>query len=157
MIGCAHEWPAGKKLRWASSQQRRVIEQRQRVYRWEQSAWDRCGASGSPRLDQAAAVQALASLWTVYREHGRPLLQDVPALVIQRMKSAALAKVLAHRILIHPNECRLPVLIHEVAHLLLPGTEHGPAWRGLVMRMWFDKWHMSVAESHQLAIEHGIE
>jgi hypothetical protein len=72
------------------------------------------------------------------------------------MRPAALAKVLAHRILIHPHECRLPVLMHEVAHLLLPGTEHGPAWRELLMRMWLDAWEMPIAESQRLAIEHGI-
>jgi hypothetical protein len=115
------------------------------------------GASASQQLAYDAAEAAPARLWRRYRGRGQPLHRGMPELRIVPMERAGLASSARHSITVAPSQCRAPILQHEVAHLIRPGTGHDPKWREAVMQMWADEFKLPRSISARLALESGIE
>jgi len=87
--------------------------------------------------------QLLDDLWHRHRHRGRPLFEHVPRLIVDpELPGAAVAKYDVHSITVRPSEARLPVLLHEMAHLLTPHAEHGPIWIEAMLQLWEIELHV---------------
>ena len=110
---------------------------------WESLVWKIAGALRSPQLDQVEAQALLADLWPRYWHLGRPIYQHAPRLIADPdYPGCGLAHSAKHWILVRADQCRLPVLLHEMGHLLVPGSGHGPVWIQIMLKLWEAELHV---------------
>jgi len=113
------------------------------AWAWESLVWEIGDCLTSPQLDEPEARQLLADLWARHRHPGRALFKRVPQLIVDPdYAGAGLAQSDLHRIIVRASECRLPVLLHEIGHLLTPGAGHGPGWVEIMLQLWEAELHV---------------
>jgi hypothetical protein len=107
------------------------------AWTWESLVWQVAGALDSPQLDEVEAQALLADLWERHRHLGRPIYQRPPRLIADPdYPGCGLAHSTDHWILVRADQCRLPVLLHEMGHLLVPGSGHGLVWIQIMLQLW---------------------
>lgn len=98
-------------------------------------------------------------MWLRYSSNFAPFFVGVPEVRVLSEAEAvggARAQALHHRILIDARYCRRPWIIHEVAHLCVPGEQHGPIWASAMVEAWQDEFGIDAAHAFALAAQHGV-
>jgi hypothetical protein len=116
---------------------------------------------------RAAALEFLARVWTTYAPNYRPRRIEVPRLRIgfrvclrglpSSRPLSAHARILSHAIYVPLDMLRRSTILHEIAHLLTPATEHGPVFCAALADLWNAEFGIEKPRALQLADEHGVQ
>ena len=131
--------------------------------------WPFAASRTGERKVRSVALKYLEELWSRHVGRYAPWHPEVPKLTIgfrcclserprlRRRRAAAHARTYSHAIYVPLDLLNRTTLLHEVAHLLVPRSNHGPGFCAALIDLWERELGIDRAHALEVGVRFGVE